>query len=111
MADCVFCKIASRAIPAALLYEDSDVVAFEDGAPQAPFHALVIPRAHVSTLNDLSDERIGGRLMQVVRRVASDAGHAGGYRVVINSGGAVGQSVRHLHLHVLAGRHFGWPPG
>lgn len=111
MADCVFCKIASREIRAELLYEDADVVAFEDGVPQAPFHALVIPRLHVSSMSELMDERVGGRLLQVVRKVASAAGHAGGYRVVINSGGAVGQSVRHLHLHVLAGRQFGWPPG
>jgi histidine triad (HIT) family protein len=107
----VFCKIASREIRAELLHEDPDVVAFEDGAPQAPFHALVVPRQHISTLSELMDERVSGRLLQVVRKVAADAGHAGGFRVVINSGGAVGQSVRHLHMHVLAGRHFGWPPG
>ena len=107
----MFCKIASREIRAELLHEDADVVAFEDGAPQAPFHALVVPRQHVSTLSELMDERVSGRLLQVVRKVAADAGHAGGFRVVINSGGAVGQSVRHLHMHVLAGRHFGWPPG
>jgi histidine triad (HIT) family protein len=107
----VFCKIASRELPAALLYEDPDVVAFEDGVPQAPFHALVIPRVHVASLGELMDERLAGRLLQVVRRVAANAGHTEGFRVVINTGGAVGQSVRHLHLHVLAGRQFGWPPG
>lgn len=111
MADCVFCKIASREIPAELLHEDADVVAFEDGAPQAPFHALVIPRTHVANMFELRDERMGGKLLEAVRKVASDAGHGGAFRVVINSGGAVGQSVRHLHIHVLAGRHFGWPPG
>ncbi len=111
MADCVFCKIASRDIRAELLHEDPDVVAFEDGAPQAPFHALVIPRQHVASLSDLADPRVGGRLLDVVRKVANDAGHGGGYRVVINSGSAAGQSVGHLHVHVLAGRQFGWPPG
>jgi histidine triad (HIT) family protein len=111
VADCVFCKIASRELPAALLYEDPDVVAFEDGVPQAPFHALVIPRVHVASMAELMDERLGGRLFQAARKVAANAGHSTGYRVVINTGGAVGQSVKHMHLHVMAGRPFDWPPG
>jgi histidine triad (HIT) family protein len=107
----VFCKIASREIPATLLHEDPDVVAFEDGAPQAPFHALVIPRRHVPDLNALDDEDLAGRLLRVVRQLAAASGHPEGFRVVVNNGSAAGQSVQHVHLHVLAGRAFGWPPG
>ena len=111
MATCVFCKIAKQEIPASLLYEDAEVVAFEDGAPQAPFHVLVIPRRHVPSIADLDDENLAGRLLGVVREVAAKSDHRDGFRVVVNSGEAAGQSVPHLHIHVLAGRHFDWPPG
>ncbi len=111
MIDCVFCRIAAGTIPAKLVHQDADVVAFEDLDPQAPFHVLVIPRAHVASLAALEDDRLGGRLMQVVRKVAKDAGHGDDFRLVSNSGRRAGQSVAHLHLHVLAGRAFTWPPG
>ncbi len=111
MADCVFCRIAAGAIPAKIVHQDADVIAFEDNAPQAPFHVLVITRAHVSGLPALDDARLGGALLQVVRKVAADAGHGDDFRMVSNNGRRAGQSVAHLHVHVLAGRPFSWPPG
>jgi histidine triad (HIT) family protein len=111
MADCVFCRIASGDIPATILHRDDLAVAFADIDPQAPFHAVVIPRIHVAKLGDLDDARLGGHLLQVARRIARDAGHADNFRLVLNNGSGAGQSVGHLHLHVLAGRPFSWPPG
>ncbi len=107
----MFCRIAAGEIPATLLYADGEIVAFADLDPRAPFHALVIPRAHVAKLSDLADEGLGGRLLQAVRRVAADAGHGETFRLVANNGEGAGQSVPHLHFHVLGGREFGWPPG
>jgi histidine triad (HIT) family protein len=111
VADCVFCKIASGDIPATILHRDDDTVAFADLNPQAPFHALVIPRKHIGQLGDLDDRRLGGHLLQVVRKIAKDAGHADDFRLVSNNGSSTGQTVSHLHMHVLAGRRFTWPPG
>lgn len=111
MSECVFCRIVSGEIPATVLYRDDHAVAISDLAPKAPFHALVIPRAHVAALSELEDGALGGELLQVVRRVARDAGYPDDFRVVVNNGASAGQSVWHLHLHVLAGREFGWPPG
>lgn len=111
MADCVFCKIAAKEIPARLVYEDADIVAFEDNNPQAPLHVLVIPRRHVAKLSDLDDETLGGKLLQAARAVAKKAGHAEDFRVVLNNGPRAGQSVWHLNAHVLGGRQFAWPPG
>jgi histidine triad (HIT) family protein len=107
----VFCRIVTGEIPATLVYQDDDAIAFADRNPAAPLHVLVVPRLHVAKLADLEDERLGGRLLQVVRRVAADAGYAHAYRVVVNNGERAGQSVWHLHLHVLGGRDFSWPPG
>jgi histidine triad (HIT) family protein len=111
MADCVFCRIASGDIPATILHRDDLAVAFADIDPQAPFHAVVIPRTHVAKLGDLDDARLGGHLLQVARRIAADAGHGDDFRLVSNSGTNAGQTVAHLHMHVLAGRRFTWPPG
>jgi histidine triad (HIT) family protein len=112
--NCIFCKIVAGEIPAAKIYEDERAVAFRDMNPQAPTHALVIPRAHVASLNEAgaADEAVLGHLLLVAARVARDAGHAdGGYRTVINTGRDAGQTVFHVHVHVLGGRALTWPPG
>jgi histidine triad (HIT) family protein len=110
--ECVFCRIVAGEVPATILFRDDSVVGFldRDGA-RSPFHALVVPTAHVAKLSDLGDVELGGRLLQVVRKVAADAGYAEQFRVVVNNGESAGQEIWHLHLHVLAGRAFGWPPG
>ena len=111
---CLFCKIVAGEIPAAKVYEDDQVIAFNDINPQAPMHVLVIPRDHIESLDDASqkDEGLLGHLLRVGARVANDLGHAeSGYRTVINTGEGAGQSVLHLHVHVLAGRPLNWPPG
>lgn len=114
MSDCLFCAIASGGIPADVVYSDADVVAFRDIAPQAPVHVLVIPRAHHATAADLaaSDAALAGRLLDVAGAVAVQEGVAeSGYRVVTNTGEGAGQSVAHVHFHVLGGRDLTWPPG
>jgi histidine triad (HIT) family protein len=114
MSECIFCKIVARTIPAALVYEDDLVVAFDDVNPQAPTHTLVIPRQHVGSMTELQESDVGllGRLMLVGNKIAKQKGIAGdGYRLVVNTGAHGGQSVFHLHLHVLGGRHLAWPPG
>jgi histidine triad (HIT) family protein len=111
--DCVFCKIAAGEIPAKKLYEDEQVVAFADLAPQAPVHVLVIPRRHVASLRHTAreDAPLLGEVMAVAVEVAAAQGLGRGFRVVINSGADGGQTVDHLHVHVLGGRSMGWPPG
>jgi histidine triad (HIT) family protein len=111
VAECIFCKIGAKEIPSSIVYEDGDVVAFKDSNPRAPLHVLVIPRRHVATLSDLDDEALGGKLIQAARAVAREAGHAESFRLVVNNGTQAGQSVWHLHFHVLGGRQFTWPPG
>ncbi|MFU8779350.1 MAG: histidine triad nucleotide-binding protein [Roseovarius sp.] len=114
MTTCVFCKIAQGEIPAEVVYEDDHVLAFRDLNPQAPVHVLVIPRRHIATINDLEpgDAELVGRLYLAARKVAAEAGLATrGYRTVMNCNSEAGQSVYHLHLHVLAGRTMHWPPG
>lgn len=114
MSECLFCKIVARIIPAPLLYEDDLVVAFDDINPQAPVHTLVIPRRHVVSMAELqdSDGELLSRLMVASNKISKLKGIVGsGYRVVINTGTHGGQSVFHLHLHVLGGRHLAWPPG
>ncbi len=114
MADCLFCKIARKEIPAKIAYEDRQVIAFEDVNPQAPTHTLIIPKAHFATLNDVGAEQEGvlGHMMLVATRVAKDKGlNEKGYRLVANCLESAGQSVFHIHLHVLGGRNFSWPPG
>ncbi|MCG3151047.1 MAG: Purine nucleoside phosphoramidase [bacterium] len=113
---CLFCRIAAGEIPADILYQDESVVAFRDIAPQAPTHLLLIPRRHVASTLDLSgdDAPLVGQLVTVATQLAQEAGFGSiseGYRLVINTGDAAGQSVHHLHLHLLGGRHLAWPPG
>ncbi|TAK36559.1 MAG: HIT domain-containing protein [Lysobacteraceae bacterium] len=111
MADCIFCKIAAHEAPATIVHEDEDVVAFEDLGHRAPLHVLVIPRRHVASLAE-ADAATAGTVAAAAARVAREAGYAErGYRVVTNVGPDAGQSVPHLHFHVLAGRPLGWPPG
>ena len=112
--DCLFCRILSGDIPADLVYETETVAAFRDINPQAPTHALVIPRRHIATLDDLgeADRELVGDLYLAAQAIAAEEGIAGtGYRTVINCGEGAGQSVFHLHLHVLGGRRLSWPPG
>ena len=112
--DCLFCRIASGSIPADRVQEDDLVVAFRDIAPCAPTHILVIPRDHIASAADLTEEHAAllGRLFAVTARIARDEGIAeGGYRLVSNVGRWGGQTVDHLHIHLLVGRTFSWPPG
>ncbi len=113
MAGCLFCKIASKEIDATIVHETEDVLAFNDINPAAPTHVLVIPKRHVISVHELGpeDAELTGKLFDAVGRVASDAGIAEGYRVVSNVGDEAGQTIHHLHLHVLGGRQLGWPPG
>jgi histidine triad (HIT) family protein len=112
--DCLFCKISSGDIPADIVYESEDVVAFRDINPQAPSHILIIPRKHVATINDMtiSDIEDVGILFLAAGKIARDEGIADdGYRVTMNCNAAAGQTVFHLHLHLLGGRTMSWPPG
>ncbi len=114
MTDCLFCKIVAGEIPAELLYEDDYVVAFKDINPQAPMHNLVIPKKHISTINDLAvdDEALIGKMYLAAKALSENEGIAGeGYRTVMNCGESAGQTVFHIHLHVLGGRNMTWPPG
>jgi histidine triad (HIT) family protein len=114
MADTIFGKIARGEVPADLVYEDEDVLAFRDISPQAPVHLLVIPRKPIPTLNDAGpgDAELLGRLLLAAAKAAAATGIAErGYRVVLNTNEAAGQVVFHLHLHVLGGRSMQWPPG
>lgn len=109
----LFTKIATRQIPAEIVYEDNLCLAFRDIGPQAPTHLLVVPKEPVPSLDALTGDHaaLAGHLLLVCGRVAAEAGLEGGYRVVINTGADGGQTVDHLHLHVLGGRALGWPPG
>jgi len=111
--DCLFCKIAKKEIPATIVYEDERALAFRDINPAAPTHVLVIPKVHVASINDLSAEHEAdaGHLFRVAAEVARAEGIAdSGYRTVMNCGADAGQSVSHVHLHVLGGKRLGWPP-
>lgn len=112
--DCLFCKIIKREIPATIIYEDDICLAFDDINPQAPIHKLIIPKQHIATLNDLSDEHkpVTGHMLQVASQLAADLGIADdGYRVLANCNAGAGQTVFHIHMHVLGGRSMLWPPG
>jgi histidine triad (HIT) family protein len=112
--DCLFCKIARKEIPGSLLYEDDQMFVLNDIKPQAPLHALVIPRRHIATLNELAaeDEALVGAMMRRGAAIAAERGYAQrGFRTVFNTNADAGQAVYHIHLHVLAGRKLSWPPG
>ena len=112
MDDCIFCKIAAGQIPVKKLAEDEHGLAFPDLNPQAPLHALVIPKVHVAALTEVTDWSLLGKLLALGDRVARDQGvRESGYRAVINAGRDAGQTVSHLHVHVLGGRALHWPPG
>jgi histidine triad (HIT) family protein len=109
---CLFCRIVRREIQAKVVHEDDHTLAFRDIDPKAPTHLLVIPKEHVPSLNEAKDAEMLGRLLIVARDLAAAEGIAsGGYRTVINSGADAGQTVFHIHLHLLGGRRLGWPPG
>jgi len=112
--DCLFCKIVAGTIPASKILEDDDVVVISDINPQAPLHALVIPRRHIATLNALTpgDDALVGAMHRAAAKVARDKGYADrGFRTVFNTNAEAGQTVFHIHLHLLAGRGLSWPPG
>lgn len=111
--DCLFCKIVANEIPARKLYEDEHVVAFHDIAPHAPVHFLVIPKKHISMLTDLTaeDTFLAGHILYTAQRLAKEHGCDDGFRVVMNTNEAGGQTVYHIHMHVLGQRQMSWPPG
>ncbi|MCG8035521.1 MAG: histidine triad nucleotide-binding protein [Candidatus Thiodiazotropha taylori] len=114
MSDCLFCKFVSGEISVEAVYEDDDVLAFRDINPQAPCHVLIIPKKHISTLNDLSgeDAELMGKLYLAATKVAKQEGiDEAGYRTVMNCNEQAGQTVFHIHLHLLGGRRMNWPPG
>jgi histidine triad (HIT) family protein len=114
MSDCLFCKIIAGEIPATMVHQDESLVVIEDINPQAPLHVLIIPRRHIATLNDLSpdDDALVGSMFRKAAALAKEHGyHERGYRTVFNVNREAGQSVFHIHLHLLAGRGLTWPPG
>ena len=113
MNDCLFCKIGRKEIPSKFVYEDAELFAFEDIQPQAPTHILLCPRKHLVSLTDAAadDAAMLGKLQLVAAQIAKDRRLTDGYRTVLNNGSGAGQSVFHLHLHLLGGRDFRWPPG
>lgn len=114
MTDCLYCKIINREIPSSIVHEDQRVIAFRDINPQAPTHVLVIPRRHIASLNELSveDDQLVGEVVRRASLVAKDLGLAAtGFRTVFNTNRDAGQTIFHIHLHLLGGRSMGWPPG
>ena len=114
MTDCLFCKVIAGEIPGTILYQDDTLVVLKDINPQAPTHALIVPRRHIATLNDLTaeDDQLVGEMTRRAAAIAREHGHADrGYRTVFNCNPEAGQTVFHIHMHVLGGRRFGWPPG
>ena len=114
MTDCIFCKIIAGEIPGDIVYQDDDVLAFRDLNPQAPTHILVIPKEHIATTNDIqpAQAELAGKLILAAQHIAGEEGIAeSGYRTVLNCNAGAGQTVFHIHLHLLGGRPLGWPPG
>ncbi len=109
-ADCIFCKIANKEISTNLIYEDENVVAFNDLNPQAPVHFLVIPKKHYASMNEVDSQEAFGQIFSAVSKITSKMGIKE-YRTVVNTGESAGQTVFHIHVHVMAGRKFGWPAG
>ena len=111
---CLFCRIIAGDVPASTVYEDADMLAFTDINPQAPLHVLIVPKRHISTLNDLiaGDDRLVGEMVRRAAAIAKEKGYdESGFRTVFNTNAGAGQSVFHVHLHLLAGRSLAWPPG
>ena len=111
---CIFCKIVAGEIPAEILYQDDDVICFRDVAPQAPTHMLVIPKRHIGSIAELEegDATLAGKILVTATRMAKEQGISeSGYRVAMNCGDEGGQTVGHIHMHILGGRQMGWPPG
>jgi histidine triad (HIT) family protein len=111
---CIFCRIAGKNVPSKVLFEDDELLAFADLKPQAPLHALVVPKRHIEKASDLAgtDAALAGRMLLAAKDIAEKAGFGkSGYRMVLNCGGDAGQAVAHIHLHVMGGRKFSWPPG
>lgn len=110
---CIFCKIVDGSIPSKKAYEDDKVLAFYDLEPQAPVHVLIIPKQHISSVNDLNEENsaVVAHIFEVAAKIAQELGLKNGYRIVTNCGEDAGQSVQHLHFHLLGGRSMAWPPG
>ena len=113
MSDCIFCKIASGEIPSNKAYEDDKILAFHDLDPQAPVHVLIIPKKHITSLSDTTDEdgELLAHLFLKVKEIAASLGLENGYRIVANTGDDGGQTVKHLHVHLLGKRQMAWPPG
>ncbi len=112
--DCIFCKIANKEIESDIIYDDGTVVVFKDNSPQAPVHLLAIPKEHISSANEINagNSHIIGKIYEVIAKIAKEQGFAdAGYRIVNNCGEDGGQTVNHIHYHVLAGRYLQWPPG
>ena len=112
--DCLFCKIAAKEVPATILFEDPEIIAFRDINPQAPSHLLVVPKQHIATIDDADtkDEQLLGHMVLVGKKLAAEEGISqDGYRLVFNVNAGGGQMVYHIHLHVLGGRQMVWPPG
>jgi histidine triad (HIT) family protein len=114
MADCLFCKVVAGQVPATLVFQNDHVVAFKDITPRAPTHVLIVPRRHIATLNELSpeDDALVGEMVRAAAAIAKDQGLSErGYRTVFNCNAEAGQTVFHIHLHLLGGRPMTWPPG
>ncbi len=111
--DCIFCKIANGEIPSTKVYEDDAVVAFNDLSPQAPTHILVIPKEHITSAADITPENSGviSHIFEVIAKLSKDLNMADGFRVVNNCGDSAGQTVKHIHFHLMSGREFTWPAG
>lgn len=111
--DCIFCKIANGEIPATKVYEDETVVAFNDLEPQAPVHVLIIPKMHIASADEINEDNsaVVAHIFEVAAKVAKEKGLTNGYRIVNNCGDEGGQTVKHLHFHLMGGRQFGWPAG
>jgi histidine triad (HIT) family protein len=111
--DCLFCKIAAGEIPSTKVYEDDTVLAFNDINPEAPVHILLIPKQHIASMAEINEENsaVVAHIFEVAAKIAAEKGFADGFRVVSNCGDSAGQTVKHLHFHLMAGRDFGWPAG
>ncbi|CDC13091.1 MAG: histidine triad nucleotide-binding protein [Clostridium sp.] len=111
--DCIFCKIAAGEIPSTKVYEDDTVVAFNDLDPQAPVHVLIIPKEHIASAAEIneSNSAVVAHIFEVAAKIAAEKGLKDGFRIVNNCGDSAGQSVKHLHFHLMGGRDFGWPAG